>query len=140
MNGFLLDTNVISELVKPLPNRNVVEFLSTLDTAWLSIINLHEITYGLKLLPKGKRRTELEEKVQQLVSEYSNLILPIDQLESEQAVLFRVHAKRQGRVIHLADSLIAGTAKAHNLTLVTRNVDDFSDIEIDIINPWNGEN
>jgi predicted nucleic acid-binding protein len=70
MKGFLLDTNVISELVKPAPNRNVVEFLSTLDNAWLSIINLHEITYCLRLLPKGKRRSELEKKLQALLFEY----------------------------------------------------------------------
>lgn len=136
MKGFLLDTNVISELVKPSPNRNVVKFLSTLDNAWLSIINLHEIRYGLMLLPKGKRRSELAEKLQQLLSEYSNLIIPIDQLEAEQAALFRVNVKHQGRVLHLADSLIAGTAKAHDLTLATRNVDDFFGIDIDITNPW----
>ena len=136
MKGFLLDTNVISELVKPAPNRNVVEFLSILDSAWLSIISLHELTYGLGLLPQGNRRSELEEKLLQLLSEYSDLIIPIDQSEAEQAALFRVQAKQQGRVIHLADALIAGTAKAHNLSLVTRNVDDFFGIDINIVNPW----
>lgn len=136
MKGFLLDTNVISELVKPAPSRNVVEFLSTLDAAWLSIITLHELTYGLGLLPQGNRRSELEEKLHQLLSEYSDWIIPIDQSEAEQAALFRVQAKQQGRVIHLADALIAGTATAHNLSLVTRNVDDFSGIDIEIVNPW----
>jgi toxin FitB len=136
MKGFLLDTNVISELVKPAPNRNVVEFLSILDGAWLSIISMHELTYGLGLLPQGNRRSELEEKLLQLLSEYSDLIIPIDQSEAEQAALFRVRAKQQGRVIHLADALIAGTAKAHNLSLVTRNVDDFFGIDINIVNPW----
>ena len=137
MKGFLLDTNVISELVKLAPNQNVVEFLSTLDSVWLSIISLHEITYGLRLLPKGRRRSELEEKLQQLLSEYGDLVIPIDQSEAYQAALFRVQAKHQGRVIHLADSLIAGSAKVHNLSVVTRNVDDFFAIDIDIINPWN---
>ena len=136
MKGFLLDTNIISELVKPAPNRNVVKFLSTLDGAWLSIISLHEITYGLRLLPKGKRRTELEEKIHQLLSEYSDLVIPIDQSEAEQAAIFRVQAKQQGKVIHLADALIAGTAKEHNLSLVTRNVGDFFGIDINIVNPW----
>ena len=136
MKGFLLDTNIISELVKPAPNRNVVKFLSTLDGAWLSIISLHEITYGLRLLPKGKRRTKLEEKIHQLLSEYSDLVIPIDQSEAEQAAIFRVQAKQQGKVIHLADALIAGTAKEHNLSLVTRNVGDFFGIDINIVNPW----
>ena len=136
MQGYLLDTNVISELVKPAPNRNVVEFLSTLDNAWLSIISLHEITYGLGLLPKGQRRSELKEKLQLLLSEYSDSVIPIDHSEAEQAALFRVQAKHQGKVIHLADSLIAGTAKVHNLSVVTRNVDDFFGADIGIINPW----
>lgn len=136
MSGFLLDTNVISELVKPSPNKNVVKFLSTLNNSWLSIISLHEITYGLNLLPMGRRRSELDEKLQQLLYEYSELLIPINQVEADQAALFRVQAKHQGRVMHLADSLIAGTAKAHSLALATRNVDDFQGIDIEIFNPW----
>ncbi len=136
MKGFLLDTNVISELVKPAPNQHVIEFLSTVDNAWLSIISLHELTYGLELLPKGKRQAELEEKLQQLLSEYSDLIIPINQLEANRAALFRVQAKQQGRVIHLADALIAGTAKEHGLSVVTRNVDDFFGIDVEVVNPW----
>ena len=134
--GFLLDTNVISELVKPVPNKNVVEFLSTMDSAWLSIISLHELTYGLRLLPEGKRQVELDEKLQQLLSEYSDWIISVNQSEANQAALFRVQAKNQGRVIHLADSLIAGTAKVHDLSVVTRNVDDFLGIAVEVVNPW----
>jgi predicted nucleic acid-binding protein len=136
MKGFLLDTNVISELVKPTPDKNVVDFLSIMDSAWLSIISLHELTYGLELLPKGKRRTELDEKLRQLLSEYSDWIIPVNQSEANQAALFRVQAKNQGRVIHLADVLIAGTAKVHDLSVVTRNVDDFLGIDVEVVNPW----
>ncbi len=136
MKGFLLDTNVISELVKPAPDTNVVEFLSKMDSAWLSIISLHELTYGLGLLPKGKRRSELDEKLQQLLLGYSDWIIPVNQPESKQAALFRVQAKNQGRVIHLADALIAGTAKSHDLSVVSRNVDDFLGIDVEVINPW----
>ncbi|MEE9354001.1 MAG: type II toxin-antitoxin system VapC family toxin [Methylococcaceae bacterium] len=136
MKGFLLDTNVISELVKPAPDKNVVEFLSTMDSAWLSIISLHELTYGLELLPKGKRRSELDEKLRQLLSEYNDRIIPINQPEANQAALFRVQAKNKGRVIHLADALIAGTAKGHDLSVVTRNVDDFLGVDVEVVNPW----
>ncbi len=136
MKGFLLDTNVISELVNPAPDKNVVEFLSTMDSAWLSIISLHELSYGLGLLPKGKRHTELEDKLQQLLSEYSDWIIPVNQLEANQAALFRVQAKNQGRVIHFADALIAGTAKVHDLSVVTRNVDDFLGVDVEVVNPW----
>jgi len=63
-------------------------------------------------------------------------MISINQLEAEQASLFRVDAREQGTVIHLADSLIAGTAKVHNLTLITHNVDDFSGMDIHLVNPW----
>ncbi|MCF6249818.1 MAG: PIN domain-containing protein [Methylococcaceae bacterium] len=136
MKGFLLDTNVISELVKPEPNEDVIKFLSAVDNTWLSIISLHELTYGLQLLPQGERRYVLDKKLQQLLLEYSDLVIPIDQSEAYQAALFRVQAKQKGRIIHLADSLIAGTAKAHDLTVVTRNVGDFLGIDVEIFNPW----
>ncbi len=136
MKGFLLDTNVISELVKPVPNRTVVKFLSTLDYAWFSIITLHELNYGLRLLPEGKRRSELEKKLQQLLSEYSDRVISIDQFEANQAAIIRVQAKQQGRIIHLADALIAGTAKVHDLSVVTRNIEDFSGIDVEVFNPW----
>ena len=136
MKGFLLDTNVISELVKPAPDKNVVTFLSTTDSSWISIISLHELRYGLELLPKGRRRSELDEKLRQLLSEYSDWIIPVTQSEANQAALFRVKAKNQGRVIHLADALIAGTAKGHDLSVVTLNVDDFLGIDVDVVNPW----
>lgn len=139
MNGFLLDTNVISELVRPAPDRNVVEFLAKTENAWLSSISVHEIAYGLRLLSKGKRRTALEEKVRELLSEYGDLVIPIAYAEADQAAVFRVRAKQQGRVINLADALIAGTAKVHDLSLVTRNVKDFSGIAIDLTNPWRQE-
>ena len=82
-----VDTNVISELVRVVPNTGVVEFLSTLHSAWLSVLSLHEITYGLRLLPKGKRRSGLEKKLQQLLSEYGDLVIPIDRSEADQAAV-----------------------------------------------------
>ena len=136
MNGCLVDTNVISELVKPSPHNNIIQFLSTLSNAWLSVITLHELDYGLKLMPKGKRRSNLEQKLRQLLSEYGGFVIPIDKLEASHAASFRVEARQQGRVMHLADSLIAGTAKVHNLSLATRNVNDFTGVDIEIINPW----
>ncbi len=136
MGDFLLDTNVVSELVKPAPNQNVVTFLSRIEKAWLSIISFHELTYGLKLLPKGKRSAELEDKLHQLLSEYSEWIIPVNQAEANQAAVFRVAVKNQGGVIHLADALIAGTAKVNGLTVVTRNVDDFLGVNVEIVNPW----
>ena len=136
MKTCLIDTNVISELVRPEPNQNVIAFLLTLENAALSIISLHEIHYGLRLLPAGQRRAELEQKMEQLLSEYRDFIIPVDQPEADYAASFRVQTRQQGRTLHLADSLIAGTAKAHNMLIATRNIRDFEGIEVELMNPW----
>jgi len=136
MPQYLLDTNIIAELGKPQPQTNLVTFLSNLRWAWLSIITLHELHYGLALLPQGRRRTRIESTMTELISQYRDYLIPIDQQEAQQAALLRASFKRQGKILHLADSLIAGTAKVHNLTLATRNTKDFDGLSVDLFNPF----
>ncbi|MCP4702601.1 MAG: type II toxin-antitoxin system VapC family toxin [Gammaproteobacteria bacterium] len=136
MNGHLLDTNILSELTKRSPNANVIAFVSDLQDAKLSSITLHELRYGLDLLPAGRRRNALAKTLQSLLAEYRNCIIPVTQAEAESAAILRAQAKQQGRTINLADVLLAGTAKTHRLILATRNVEDFHGVDIDIINPW----
>ena len=136
MKTCLIDTNVISELVRPKPNQNVTAFLLSLESAALSIISLHEIQYGIGLLPAGQRRAELEHRMARLLSEYRDAIIPVDEPEAAYAASFRVQARRQGRTLHLADSLIAGTASAHNMLIATQNTGDFEGIGVELINPW----
>ncbi|HPE60639.1 MAG TPA: type II toxin-antitoxin system VapC family toxin [Thiolinea sp.] len=136
MTQVLLDTNIISELGKPQPHPNVVDFLSGLPIAWLSTITLHELVYGLVLLPEGKRRNHIESILSELVARYDDYIITIGQQEARQAALLRAVAKEQGRTLHLADSLMAGTAKTHNLTLATRNTKDFEGLRMDVFNPF----
>jgi len=136
MRKYLLDTNIISELAKPSPHQNIVDFVIKQDKAWLSIITVHELNYGLKLLPEGKRRSQLEASIENFIEQYANFIIPIEYQEAHVAALLRADARKLGRPCHLADSLIAGTAKAHDLTVVTRNEKDFRDFGIGVINPW----
>ena len=136
MSGFLLDTNVVSELVKPVPEPRGIAFLTNEPDLWLSTIVLHELDFGLNLLPRGRRRDRLASVLSMFLSEYSDQIIPVDRREAEQAAVMRAQARSLGRVLYLADALIAGTAKAHDLGLATRNVMDFNDLDIDVTNPW----
>ena len=136
MNGILLDTNVISELTRDEPDARVVSFLRRHQELWVSSIVLHELEFGLRLLPRGRRREELQSVVGELMTEYEDRILPLDRREAEAAAALRVRAQRSGRALHLGDALIAGTAKAHDLAVATRNVTDFDGLDVDVTNPW----
>lgn len=136
MTKYLLDTNIISELGKPEPQKSVIEFLSDQPVAWLSTITLHELEYGLALLPEGNRSNGIQSIMAELISRYSAYIIPISQAEAQQAALLRAMMEQQGKVLHLADSLIAGTAKVHHLTVATRNVKDFEGLGIELFDPF----
>ena len=113
MSGFLLDTNVVSEIVSPAPEPRVIAFLTDHPDLWLSTIVLHEMSFGLDLLPLGRRRDRLSSALSALVAEYGDRILPVGRSEAEQAATLRAKARRSGRVLHLGDALIAGTAMDH---------------------------
>lgn len=136
MNGFLLDTNVVSELTKDVPNSRVIAFLAAQNDLWLSIIVLHELDFGLNLLPAGRRRNRISVALAAFVTEYEDRILPVDRPEAEQAASLRAQARLSGRVLHLGDALIAGTARTHNLAVATRNMADFEGLDVDVTNPW----
>lgn len=136
MTNYLLDTNIISELGRPEPQKSVVDFVASTPIAWLSTITLHELEYGIALIPEGSRQKAIKQVVSELVSAYGDYIIPVEQQEAQEAALLRATMKQQGKVLHLADSLIAGTAKAHNLIVVTRNIKDFEGLGIQLNNPF----
>ena len=139
MTSYLLDTNVISELTRNAPAPEVVSFLTEQDDLWLSAVVVHELEYGLRLLPQGRRRTRLSEMHAGILAAYANRILPLDTRGAVWAAHFRAEARRFGRPLDLGDALIAGTAKAHAMTLATRNVADFEQINVEVVNPWDLE-
>ncbi|MCY3625608.1 MAG: type II toxin-antitoxin system VapC family toxin [Candidatus Dadabacteria bacterium] len=138
MNGYLLDTNVISELTKKLPSPRVIEFLSEHGNLWLSTIVIHELEFGLQLLPQGNRRYSLQSLLSEFIAgiEQQDHVLPLGRKEAELAARLRSQARRSGRVLQLGDALIAGTAKAHDLLVATRNTEDFAGLDIKVENPW----
>ena len=136
MSGVLLDTNVISELTRSVPAPPVIAFLSVQDDLWLSALVLHELEFGLRLLPRGRRRDALRGVLSEFVRHYEDRILPVDENAAVWAARFRAEAREQGCPLDLGDALIAGTAKACDLSVATRNATDFGGLELVLTNPW----
>ena len=137
MSGVLLDTNIISELTRDVPDMGVRTFLEAQESLWLSAIVLHELDFGVELLPAGRRRDGIAAALSALAADYNDRILPVGRREAACAAALRARANRSGRVLDLVDALIAGTAQANALSLATRNVRDFRDLGLEVINPWN---
>lgn len=136
MTGYLLDTNVISEIVRSAPDPRVGTFFIEHDDLWMSSIVIHELEYGVQRMAQGQRRNRLQANLSRLVGEYEDRILPLDRRGAEWAARFRAQAQRSGRTVELGDALIAGTAKAHDLAVATRNRVDFEHLDVDVVNPW----
>ncbi len=136
MRGFLLDTNVVSELAKRAPDPQVVAFLSSRDDLWLSTVVTYELEFGLRLLPVGRRRRQLEDALTAIVTDHQHRLLPVGRREARQGARLRAQARLAGRIVSVADSLIAGTAAAHDLAIATRNVSDFEGLGVDVVSPW----
>ena len=136
MSGYLLDTNVISELSKESPDSGVTAFLSGSDDLWLSSVLIHEVEYGLRLLPHGRRRNRLAAMQSAILEIYADRILPLDRAVAERAAQLRAQARLTGRTVDVGDVLIAGIAKAHDLAIATRNVGDFEHLGVQVVNPW----
>lgn len=136
MSGYLLDTNIVSEIAKPEPHKGVVDFLGALEQGYISVLTLHELHYGISFLPEGRRRERLFDTIERFVATFEEAILNITGPVSLKAADLRASGHKRGIVIHLADALIAATAIEHDLTLVTRNVADFNGFDVELLNPW----
>ena len=136
MSGYLRDTIVISEIVRITSHPHVGAFFIEHGDLWLSSIVIHELEYGVQLLAQGQRRSGLQSDLSRLIGEYEDRILPLERRGAEWAAHFRVQAQRSGRTLQLGDALIAGTAKAHDLVVATRNVADFRGLNVEVVNPW----
>ena len=139
MTGFLLDTNCISELVRPKPEQRVMEWMDAADETmlYLSVLTVGEIRKGLAGLPQGKRRTRLETWLEvELQARFAGRIVPIDAAITDRWGLLAAEAKRKGKGLSIIDGLLAATALHRNLTVVSRNARDFANTQVPVLNPW----
>ena len=136
----LLDTNILSELMRSKPNTRVVQWLDAQREwdVWISAITVAEIRLGISLLPDGKRKQSLEDLSEEMFQEdFTDRCLPFDYEAANEYARIVVERNQQGLPISVEDSQIAAIAKTGDLTLATRNTKDFSHITgLKIINPW----
>lgn len=134
--SYLLDTNVISELVRPRPSRRVLTWFGTVpdDALHLSVLTLGEIRKGVEQIREALRRERLRVWLEQeLTGWFGTRLLPVDTGVADRWGRILAEA---GRPLPAIDSLLAATALHHELRLVTHNVDDFIFPGLDVINPW----
>lgn len=136
----LLDTNVISETMRPSPDPIVINWLDAQFEAdvWISSISVAEIRLGVALLPEGKRKEMLNDLTETMFREdFSGKCLPFDCEASAGYAEIVSERHRQGHPISVEDAQIAAIALCGGLTLATRNVRDFAGIKgLDVVNPW----
>jgi predicted nucleic acid-binding protein len=133
--SYLLDTNVISELIKATPNKRVLTWINEINESdlYLSVLTIGELRKGIERLDKSHKKSQLLIWLEQdLFARFSNRILFIDLAVAER--WGRLSAAN--KTLPAIDSLIAATALHHDLTLVTRNVSDFDITTLEVLNPW----
>jgi predicted nucleic acid-binding protein len=139
--SFLLDTNVVSEWVKPRPNAAVVAWTAEADEdrVFLSVVTLAELRHGIERLAPGKRRRRLDEWLrEELPLRFEGRVLALDAVIASLWGKLVARSEAAGHPINAMDAFIAATAEAHALTLVTRNTADFAGSVSAMVNPWIG--
>jgi toxin FitB len=137
--SYLLDTNVISEWVRPRPDPGIVRWLDEVDEdrTYLSVITLGELRKGVDRLADGRRRERLDRWLAgELPDRFSGRLLPVDAAIADEWGRLLARAEKAGRPADGVDALIGATAKVHGLQVVTRNTAHFRQAGIGVISPW----
>jgi predicted nucleic acid-binding protein len=137
--SFLLDTTVVSEWMKPLPDPSVIRWLAEVDEdrVYLSVMTLAELRYGTERLPAGSRKSRLETWLrEELPLRFEGRLLIIETTIADAWGRVMSRCSAVGRPIGAMDAFFAATAEVHALTLVTRSVSDFTASGIFLFNPW----
>jgi predicted nucleic acid-binding protein len=135
----VIDTNVVSEITRDRPSRAVEAWFDSQvrDSLFLCVPVLAELRYGIERLPAGRRRDLLDQVILKIVEEgFPNRVLPVDREAAHEFGRILAKRDRLGRPIGAMDGLIAAVAVVHGAAIATRDVEDFSDLGIDIIDPF----
>ena len=135
----ILDTNVLSEFMRAVPNPTVMDWIArqVSSEVFVTTITQAEMYYGLALLPIGKRRSDMERAVQQMFEQdFLERILTFDSAAALEYAKLASFRRQIGKPIAQADAQIAAIALSRNAVLATRNIADFCDCQITLVNPW----
>ena len=136
----LLDTNVLSELMRPDPDVNVIAWLDKQPrtSVWTTSVNVLEIRFGLQVMESGKRQSVLSHAFEHLISEsLQQRVVMFDTAAAFLAADLMASRQKSGRRGEMRDTMIAGIALSSRATLATRNVRHFEDLDLPVVNPWN---
>ena len=138
MNGYLVDTNVLSELTKPSPLPEVEVFLrEAKNSIYVSVFSIGEVRKGIAGLPMSNKRASLEDWLDnEILLWFADRLLPVTLEVAERWGELAAQLKAKGRPRPVVDSVLGATALTHGLILVTRNVRDYQDMGVTIFNPW----
>lgn len=134
----ILDTNVLSALMRQTPDPAVVAWLDQQPrlSIWTTSITVLEVRFGLQVMALGKRRSAVLRAFESVLDKMGQRVLPFEVSAAEQAGDLLASRQRRGRVRDLRDTMIAGIALAQHATLATRNTTHFDDLSVPLINPW----
>lgn len=135
----IVDTNVISELFRPVPAKQVETWLANQDGAnlYFTTISEAELRLGVAILPSGKRRTALTRAIEGILEEdFRDRILPFDRPAASAYAAIAADRRALGRPISQFDCQIAAIARAHGASVATRNTSDYESCGVDLLNPW----
>jgi toxin FitB len=136
---YLLDTNVVSELAKPLPDARVVQWFDAQPThqLHLSSVAWYELLLGIELLPAGRKKNMLRQVLLGVRDKFFGArVLAFEEHTASLLSKLFADAQRKGKIAALADSQIAATALQHGLTVVSRDVKPFQALGVKVLNPW----
>ena len=136
---FILDTNVVSELMRPAPDPAIASWVAERATSslFLTAVTEAELRFGLAVMPPGKRRDGLAAGLERMLETgFANRILPFDSAAARAYAGIAASRRRRGRQAAQADCQIAAIARSRGMAVATRNVRDFEEMGIDVFNPW----
>ena len=134
----ILDTNVLSALMRQVPDERVVAWLDQQprSSIWITAITVLEVRFGLQVMPGGRRRSILIDNFEALLEKMGRRVAPFDLAAAQQAGDLMAARQKKGRPGDLRDTMVAGIVLAQHATLATRNTAHFEDASIPLINPW----
>jgi len=134
----ILDSNVISALMRPDPDRTVLKWFDRQprSSIWTTSVSVFEIQLGLQLMPAGMRRSVLLAEVEFFMEQIDHRVAPFDEAAAGHTADLMASRQRMGQPRDLRDTMIAGIVRAQHSSLATRNLSHFDDISASVVNPW----